>query len=275
MPFQGKSKLSHDENFGREIECDGECAMAMNRMVRAAYRRLGIQHVGRRRVRDLVDFIEDRAISLVIDVGANVGQFGAWLRRNGFRGKILSFEPGKAEYLALSRRAQRDGNWEAFHCGLGAQPGTAMLHVSRLSVFNSFLELSAAARRHDERMMVDHMEEIVVRTLDEVDVPPSAKVLLKIDTQGYERQVLEGGRESLRRMSGIMMELPVIRTYEGEWAFHEAIKYMAEAGFVPAQMQPVGFHTADKAAAVEFDCLFRPKSEIDGAESERVSKSAG
>ena len=241
----------------------------MNRVVRAAYRRLGIVHVGRRRVRDLIDFIEDRAISLVIDVGANVGQFGEWLRRNGYKGKILSFEPGRVEYAALAQKADADGNWEAFHCGLGAESGTAELHVSRLSVFNSFLGLSAAARLHDERMTVDHTEGIAVRTLDEIEIPVAEKVLLKIDTQGYERLVLEGGGQSLGRMSGILMELPVIRTYEGEWAFHEALKYMADAGFVPAQMQPVGFHTADTVAAVEFDCLFRPRSEIDGGEAAR------
>jgi FkbM family methyltransferase len=236
----------------------------MNRVVRAAYRRLGIQRVGRRRVRDLMDFVEDRAISLVLDVGANEGQFGEWLRRNGYRGKILSFEPGRMEYATLRRKSEADGNWEAFHCGLGAQSGTATLHVSKLSVFNSFLELSAAARLHDERMTVDHTEEIVVRTLDEIEAPAAERVLLKIDTQGYERQVLDGGRQSLARMSGILMELPVIRTYEGEWAFHEALAHMAELGFVPAQMQPVGFHAADTVAAVEFDCLFRPRSAIDG-----------
>lgn len=236
----------------------------MNRAIRAAYRRLGLMRVGRRRVRDLVDFIEDRAISLVLDVGANEGQFGEWLRRNGFSKKILSFEPGRMEYASLAKKAEADGNWEAFHCGLGAKSGTATLHVSKLSVFNSFLELSAAARLHDDRMTVDHTEEIVVRTLDEIDIPASEKVLLKIDTQGYERQVLEGGRQSLERMAGILMELPVIRTYEGEWAFHEALAHMAGLGFVPAQMQPVGFHTADTVAAVEFDCLFRPRSAIDG-----------
>jgi FkbM family methyltransferase len=239
--------------------------MGMNRLVRAAYRRLGIQHVGRRRVRDLVDFIEDRRITLVIDVGANVGQFGAWLRTNGYMGTILSFEPGRVEYAALAQKAAADGRWEAFHCGLGAASGTALLQVSKLSVFNSFLALSAAAQLHDERMAVDHTEEIQVRTLDEIDIPIRERVLLKIDTQGYERQVLEGGRQSLARMSGILMELPVIRTYAGEWAFDEALKYMADAGFVPAQMQPVGFHTKDKVSAVEFDCLFRPRSEIDGA----------
>ena len=236
----------------------------MNRLVRAAYRRLGILQVGRRRVRDLMDFIEDRGITLVIDVGANVGQFGAWLRQNGYRGKILSFEPGRADFAILKRKAEADGNWEAFYCGLGAESGTAVLHVSKLSVCSSFLELSAAALLHDERMAVDHTEEIAVRTLDEIEIPAAEKVLLKIDTQGYERQVLEGGRQSLGRMAGIVMELPVIRTYEGVWKFHEALEFMAEAGFVPAQIQSVGFHTVDKVAAVEFDCLFRPRSEIDG-----------
>jgi FkbM family methyltransferase len=239
----------------------------MSRLMRAACKRMGILRVGRRRVRDLVDFLEDRAITLVLDVGANEGQFGEWLRGNGYKGKILSFEPGRMEYAALARKAQADGNWEAFHCGLGAQSGSAALHVSKLSVFNSFLDLSPAARLHDERMAVDHTEEIAIRTLDEIGIPASERVLLKIDTQGYERPVLEGGKESLERVSGILMELPVIRTYEGEWAFHEALAYMAALGFVPAQMQPVGFHTKDTASAVEFDCLFRPRSEIDGVNS--------
>jgi FkbM family methyltransferase len=236
----------------------------MHRIVRTIYRRLGIMHVGRRRVRDLVDFIEDRAVAVVIDVGANTGQFGEWLRKAGYRGKILSIEPGRTEYEVLARKAKADGNWVALHCGLGASSGTATLNVSKLSVFNSLLGLSAAAQLHDERMSVDHTEEIALRTLDEIATPLAGHILLKIDTQGYEKQVLEGGRRSLGRMVGILLELPVIRTYEGEWEFHDALKYMAELGFVPAQMQPVGFHTADKVSAVEFDCLFRPRSAIDG-----------
>jgi FkbM family methyltransferase len=228
------------------------------------YRRLGIMHVGRRRVRDLIDFIEARAIDVVVDVGANTGQFGLSLRRARYRGRILSIEPGKAEFETLSQKAQADGNWQALHCGLGAGPGTAVLHVSKLSVFNSMLNLSAAAPMHDERMALDHSEEVAIRTLDEIAAPLSGNMLLKIDTQGYEKQVLEGGRQSLGRMAGILLELPVIQTYEGEWSFHNALKYMADLGFVPAQMQPVGFHTVDKVSAVEFDCLFRPRSEIDG-----------
>jgi FkbM family methyltransferase len=233
-------------------------------MVRAVYRRLGILHVGRRRVRDLFDFIDGHAITQVIDVGANIGQFGESLRRAGYCGKILSYEPSKAEFEVLSQKAKTDGNWDAFHCGLGASPGTAVLHISKLSVFNSVLELSSVARLHDERMAVERSEEIAIRTLDEIAATLQGNILLKIDTQGYERQVLEGGRESLARMAGILLELPVIHTYEGEWEFHEGLKYMADLGFVPAQIQAVGYHGVDRASAVEFDCLFRPRSRVDG-----------
>lgn len=51
--------------------------------------------------------------------------------------------------------------------------------------------------------------------------------------------------------------------YKGEWQFHEALQFMAEAGFVPAQMQAVNYHGQDNVSAVEFDCLFRPRSAVD------------
>lgn len=142
-----------------------------NRTVRAVYRRLGIIHVGRRRVRDLMDFIESREISTVVDVGANIGQFGESLRADGYRGRIVSFEPTGSAFQILSQKAAADGNWKAHHCGLGAAKGTAILHASKLSVFNSILELSDAAKLHDSRMAVEHTEEVSIFTLDQMLEP--------------------------------------------------------------------------------------------------------
>ena len=82
-------------------------------------------------------------------------------------------------------------------------------------------------------------------------------MLLKIDTQGYEKEVIEGAKQTISRVADILMELPVIHTYKFEWHFHEALKYMFELGFVPAQIQAVGYHSVDNVSAVEFDCLFR------------------
>lgn len=243
----------------------------MNRVIRSIYKRLGIIHLGRRRVRDLIDFIEDRGIDIVIDVGANVGQFGQSLRDGGYRGKIVSFEPIESAFQALAKKASADGNWEAHHCGLGAAPGAATLHVSGLSECSSILDLTSTASLHDSRIATDHTEEIQINTLDQVAAGISGKILLKIDTQGYEKQVIDGGQQTLQRSLGILMELPIIHVYKGEWQFHEAIEFMAGLGFVPAQIQPVGYHGKDKVSAVDFDCLFRPLSQVDGTSSSATS----
>jgi len=236
----------------------------LNRVIRAIYKRLGIIHLGRRRVRDLIDFIEDRQIDLVIDVGANVGQFGESLREGGYRGRIVSFEPIEAAFEALSKKAAADSKWEAHHCGLGATKGEAGIHVSELTVFSSILSLTRVASLHDSRIAVERTETIKIETLDDLTAGMTGNILLKIDTQGYEKQVIEGGQQLIARVQGILMELPIIHVYEGEWQFHEAAKFMSDAGFVPAQIQPVNYHGLDNVSLVDVDCLFRPRGRVDG-----------
>ena len=120
-----------------------------------------------------MDFIESREIGTVVDVGANIGQFGESLRADGYRGRIESFEPTGSAFQILSQKAVADGNWKAHHCGLGAAEGKAILHASKLSVFNSILELSDAAKLHDSRMAVEHTEEVSIFTLDQLLDPLS------------------------------------------------------------------------------------------------------
>lgn len=244
----------------------------MNRWIRALYKRLGILHVGRRRVRDLIDFIEDRKIDIVIDVGANMGQFGQLLRKQGFRGKIVSFEPTSSAFQALQERAAADGNWEVHHCGLGASAGESVIHVSQLSVCSSILPLTGVALLHDTRLAEDHSEKIVLRTLDQAASGITGNILLKIDTQGYEKQVIEGGPQTMARSLGILVELPIVHTYQGDWRFHEAVKFMEDAGFVLAQIQPVNYHGADNVSVIELDCLFRPRSHVDGTQNSNENK---
>lgn len=239
----------------------------MGKVIRALYKRLGIIHLGRRRVRDLIDFIEDRRIDTVIDVGANAGQFGDSLRSGGYRGRIVSFEPVESVFQVLAKKAAADGNWDAYQCGLGAAPGEAAIHVAELTVFSSILPSARAAALHDSRTAIDHTEPIEIRALDDAAEGLNGNVLLKIDTQGYEKQVIEGGPKTVSRVKGILMELPIIQSYEGEWQFHEAVKYMADAGFVPAQIEPVGYHGKDQVSLMEVDCLFRPRGTIDAPES--------
>jgi FkbM family methyltransferase len=231
----------------------------MKQFIQRNLKRFGleIQRSGFRR--DVMDFIADRDIDLVLDVGANTGQFGEALREKGYRRRIVSFEPIPAVFQALATKAMADGDWTVNNFALGAAAEQATINVSEASVFSSILPSRTAAAGFNDTAAVTRTETIEVRRLDDVFPALSGNVLLKIDTQGYERQVLEGGARSLAKVNGVLMELPIIHLYEGTWRFHEAVAFMDAAGFVPAQIHPVNYHSADGVSLVEVDCLFRPR----------------
>lgn len=208
---------------------------------------------------DEVDYLKDRQVDLVLDVGANAGQFAEFLRARGYQGRIVSFEPIASVFQILAAKAKLDGNWEAHNCALGEASGKTTINVAEISVYSSILNQTSAATDFSKEAAFTHREMITMRTLDEFAGSLSGNLFLKIDTQGYEKQVLEGGRQTLPRLKGILMELPIIHLYEGTWQFHEAMEFMVSAGFVPAQIHPVNYHSKDNVSLVEVDCLFRPR----------------
>lgn len=214
---------------------------------------------------DVLDFLASRAVSLVFDVGANAGQYGEHLRRGGYSGRIVSFEPIAAVYDELLERARGDPLWETHRCGLGATRSRALINVSRSTVFSSILPSLGAAARFDPQSEACRTEEIEVETLDSFFAPyRSERAFLKIDTQGFERQVLAGASEALAHLCGIQMELPVIHLYAGVWTLPKALQFMANHDFVLSQASAVNYHSHDDCAVVELDCVFRRLSEIDG-----------
>lgn len=229
----------------------------MKQFIRRSLRRLGVDIVRVRNQPDLVAFLQDRHIDVVVDVGANVGQFGKLLRAKGYRGKIVSFEPVESVFKSLETTARADGNWVAHHFALGARSETSTINIAAASTYSSILPMNDAAVLHDPAAAAMREEKIEIKRLDDVLPNPSGNILLKIDTQGYERRVLEGAVKGLSMMKGVIMELPIIHLYKGTWAVHEAIEYMADAGFVPAQIHPVNYHLMDPLSLIEVDCLFR------------------
>lgn len=101
-------------------------------------------------------------------------------------------------------------------------------------------------------------EQVEVRRLDGVlEGDPAKSVSLKMDVQGFEKQVLEGAKDPLKRTNAIYVELPIAHLYEGLWTFAEAVAYMENLGFTPAQFRTLTALPHDRALATEFDCLIR------------------
>lgn len=169
--------------------------------------------------------------SLVIDVGANHGQSGRLLRRLGYRGRIISFEPQPHAVRVLREGAQRDGNWVIVDCGVGDEEGALPLHVMAEDVFSSFLPASDAGRElFHGAVAVKEVLEVPVRRLDAilpelgVDLARERGVHLKVDTQGFDMRVIRSAGMLLRHVASIQIELDVLPTYEGQ----SSLEYLDE-----------------------------------------------
>lgn len=227
--------------------------------VRRTLRRFGydfrrIEHFGEP---TLMDFMASREIDLVIDVGANEGQFALELRGAGYVGEIVSFEPIGDVFAKLQANAGRDRQWTARRLALGDKPGRALIDVTELSVFSSMRPQSARLNGWHPGTKIIGREDVEVSTLDSVfGEYEGRRVFLKIDTQGYEQRVLEGASASLGRVLAVQMELTVEHFYEGVWSLTEAAGFMERAGFAIAQVRPV-VYLEDHASLGEIDCVFR------------------
>src|SRR5437660_1546553 len=128
-------------------------------------------------------FLRNYDVDLVMDVGANEGQFGSLLRRLGYRGPIVSFEPVKSVCARLSERAKSDPDWSVRNLALGERPSTATIHVSRNTVFSSIKRLNEGGIRFNSDAVPIGTEEVVLRRLDDFfDSRSGFNILLQIDT---------------------------------------------------------------------------------------------
>jgi FkbM family methyltransferase len=226
-------------------------------------RRVGLDVQTVKRHPNLTDFLANRQVDLVLDVGANTGQFAQRLRTFGYRGEIISFEPLATAYETLKRVATRDTKWRACNLALGAVSEERILNVSESTDFSSLLKATDYAERFHSSARVVATQIVRVEPLDGLGLELAGRrAFLKIDTQGFEREVLEGARAAISQFQGVLMELPIRYLYEGVWSVSQAIDYMAGLGFAIAQVTPVNVDPLDPVSCVEIDCLFKLLSDV-------------
>lgn len=179
--------------------------------------------------------LASRGINLVLDVGANAGQFGASLREEGYTGRIVSFEPLESARRLLLAASAKDPGWEvAEKAAIGRENGEIEIHISANSVSSSALELLDTHLRSAPESKVVGTERVPLRRLDDIAarfVQPGSVTLLKVDTQGYEDRVLDGASGLLARIDGIQLELSLVPLYRGQLLLPEMIERLKRMGF--------------------------------------------
>lgn len=198
-------------------------------------------------------------IDLVIDVGANAGQFAREMRHTlEYSGRIVSFEPLQSAFQDLQNNALDDANWEVVNLGLGERNEQRVLNIAGNSYSSSLLPmLDAHANAAPESMYIGS-EVIEIATLDTVFDRmrgDARSIYLKIDTQGFEMPILLGAEKALPHINTIQLELSLTPLYKGQALYLDICRWLQERGYELVSVEP-GFSDSESGRLLQIDGVF-------------------
>ena len=198
------------------------------------------------------------AINKIFDIGASTGIFGMEMRKIGFRGSIISFEPLKEPYRQLLLKTQKDTKWIAVNCAVGDSDGETIINRSLNSVSSSILDILPEHCESDPDAAFIGQENIRICRLDSVFhsyYEPGDKIYLKADTQGFEKNILTGAEKSLPHITGMQLELSIAELYKDAPGYLEMLKLIESAGFSLYSIEN-GFFDKKTGRLLQFDGVF-------------------
>lgn len=193
--------------------------------------------------RQFVRQLESHNVNVVFDIGANTGQYSTGLRKAGFTGRIVSFEPLSRSFSVLQSKAAKDPLWDCQQCALGDVDGTIPINVAGNAEASSSV-LPMLKRHQDAYPPANYIgtEEVPIRRLDAVAeevLQPGDTAFLKIDVQGFEKQVLAGAKSTVEsRCAGLQLELSFLPLYDGAMLIPEALNLVYSMGFTLTGLLP-------------------------------------
>jgi FkbM family methyltransferase len=226
----------------------------------AVFNYLGI-HISRYPTRDTRRrflLLKNYNISKVIDVGANKGEYVLELRKNGFNGDIYAFEPLSKIFERLKAITKNIEKIHLFNFALGATNEENKINISKNSASSSLLNMLSKHSSAEPNSIYVDSEIIKVRTLDSIFesiYSEGDRILLKIDTQGFEMNVLKGSLISLKNIIGIQVELSLVPLYEGSTLYEEIFHFLKEHGFKLCSIEN-GFADFNSGQLLQIDGIF-------------------
>lgn len=202
--------------------------------------------------------LEIANIDLVLDVGANKGQFARQLFSTGYNQEIYSYEPLKSAFQQLANQSAKYPTWSVYNFGIGSQAGPAEIYVSENLYSSSILEVNRDSINAAPESRINRKETIQLTTLKKVFFESQIskrRIYLKLDVQGYELEALKGAEEILDEISVLQVELSTIPLYYGAPDYLEVIEYLRNVGFELFSFIPE-FRSPTTGRLLQFDGIF-------------------
>ncbi len=197
-------------------------------------------------------------LDLLVDVGANIGQYVDEVRRCGWGGQVISYEPLAAPFETLQHKAGADERWDAERRAIGSTVGELSLNVSENSVFSSALPTLDRGRKIYDGMDVARVEKVEMAPLDSLLAPhldAGRRVGVKVDVQGFERDVLLGATRTMEAAQFWEMELTPVELYESQMLMIDALERLSGAGLHLVATENI-FGDPTTGRSLQFNGLF-------------------
>ena len=205
-----------------------------------------------------LQIIQHCKIDTLLDVGANAGQYSATMRELGYNKKIVSFEPLKSAFKGLEKSSSRDTNWFIHNYALGNEDCKSVINIANNSYSSSLLNMLPTHLESAPTSQYVGQQDIEEKKLDSIfDTVAQAgdNIMLKIDTQGYEKNVLDGAENSLQHIKIIQLEMSIVPLYENELLFFDMIRFIESKGFVLYSLE-TGFSNPVTGQLLQVDGIF-------------------
>jgi FkbM family methyltransferase len=209
-----------------------------------------------------MEILDRHGVTLVVDAGANVGNYARMLRADGYRGRILSIEPLSTAFAELSRSAADDERWVCRRVALGDAEGVAEINVAGNSWSSSLLPMSSRHARVAPESVYVATEEVELTTLDALLRPlvgDDDRIFLKLDLQGFELPALRGAHGRMQQVVGGEIELSYVPLYEGQALLAEVVTFLSASGLDLVSLEEV-LAESQSGELLQVDGLFVRRS---------------
>jgi FkbM family methyltransferase len=198
-------------------------------------------------------------LSTLLDAGANQGQFALAASHFYPGSHIHSFEPLPAIYNLLQHNTRRIKGIHTYNYALGNSSGTMVFYSNAYSHASSALLVSDLQQNLIPGTAVVEQITVEVKRLDDVESHISlvSPVLLKMDVQGFEKEILKGATHCLHQIDYLLFEASFVPMYNGEPLFDEMHSFVKELGF--EFIAPVGFLQSEQLQILQMDLLYKRK----------------
>lgn len=237
--------------------------MRIKRLIRILIRKLGVDLIKFDKYSNAENLVLTTLnkfnIDLIIDIGANTGQFANNIRAIGFKKRIISFEPLTKEHSDLSKRASSDNEWiVAPKMAIGEYDGIVEINIAANSGSSSILNMTTSHLNAAPESKYINKENVEIKKLDTIAplyFDGFKNPLLKIDAQGYESKILDGAEEVISKFKGLICELSLTSLYDGSESWVVMTERIEKLGFTLWSIEP-GFTDPHTGRMLQVDATF-------------------